>query len=102
MGLFEKIHSNRDTVGVQESFLELARACQAWLDANHQVFGLEPVTSDDRAVQQGEILQRLNSEQRIQVAVARLSELGVDLSDYQDLSHFCVIVVSAMDDHLAA
>ncbi|HPN15169.1 MAG TPA: hypothetical protein PLF71_03585 [bacterium] len=102
MGLYEKIHNNRDTVGVQELLIELAHSCQSWLDANHQTFGLEPLTSDDRAVQRAEILQRVNSEQRIKSAIALLAELGIELGDCADFARFCPIVVSAMDDHLAA
>ena len=102
MDLYEKVYENRDTVGVQELFLELAHACQAWLDANHQAFGLEPVTSDDLAVQRAEIHQRLISEQRIKSAVSLLAELGIELGDYTGFAHFCPIVVSAMDDYLAA
>lgn len=99
--IYQAILANRETEGVKELLLELARACQVWMDASHETFGLTPVTSDERAVQQAESLQRLNSEQRIMSVVARLTDRGVELR-FHRMPSLCVSVVSAMDDHLVA
>lgn len=102
MDVCQMVRDNHEAEGVQELFLELAHACQAWLDASQGMFGLAPVTSNELDIQRAEVYQQTKSEERIRLAVVGLAEHGVELGDCSNFRDFSVAVVSAMDDHLAA